>query len=231
MSAPLRQETQTLRWNLPARISHWGFSVTFCLALFFAYAYEPESEPFTYHILASVLCCWFLLVRIYLGFFGSHPMRWRAFFHPPKAIVSYLVHALSGHRMEYSGLNPGSSVFALFVYSGLVLLIYSGIVPDLSETWHGRLAAFSLGAIGTHILGLVLHALRHRALTPLAMLHGKSPQTTGTPVVNANSSGGLILLFLSAAVATALIKYFDPSTSTLRVPFLPEIGFPVIQKG
>lgn len=231
MSEPLPRKTQTLQWNLPARMSHWGFSVSFIMALFFAYRYEPESEQFTYHILASVLCCWFLLVRICLGFFGSHPMRWRAFFHSPKAIASYLIHALSGHRMEFSGLNPGSSMFAVCVYAGLIMLIYSGFVADLSETWHGRLAAFSVGAIGAHILGLILHAVRHRALTPLAMIHGRGSQPADAPVVKLNSSRGVMLLVLSAAVATLLVKYFDPSTSILSVPFLPEIAFPVIQKG
>lgn len=231
MSDTSPQKAEALQWNLPARVSHWGFSISFSMTLVFAYGYEPESEQFKYHILASVLCCWFLLVRICLGFVGSYPMRWRSFFHSPRAVASYFIHALSGRRTEYSGLNPGSSLFAVSVYSGLIMLIYSGFVADLSETWHGRLAALSIGAIGAHILGLILHGLRHRALTPLAMIHGRGPQPADTTVVKPNVGGALLLVFLSAVVTTALVKFFDPSTSILSVPFLPEIAFPAIQKG
>jgi cytochrome b len=225
------REASVLRWNLPARISHWGFSTSLLLSLFFAYRYEPESEAFKYHILASVLCCWFLAVRIFLAVFGSHPMRWSEFFHTPRATVGYLLHALSGKRTVHSGLNPGSALFAVSVYAALVALVYTGFVADLAETWHGRTAGFTVAAIAVHLLGLALHAMRHRALTPLEMVHGRGPRPEDSPVVQENLAGGVVLLLLSLALTAALIKYFDLSASVLSIPFLPEIAFPVIQKG
>lgn len=231
MSETSGRHTKPLHWNLPARVSHWGFSTSLLLSIFFAYQYEPESEPFKYHILASVLCCWFLAVRIFLGFFGSLPVRWSGFFHSPKATVLYLIHALSGKRSVYAGLNPGSSLFAVSVYGALAALIYTGFVADLAETWHGRLAGFTVAAIAVHLLGLTLHAMRHRALTPLEMLHGRGSRPQNSPIVSENFAGGLILLLLSLAVTATAIKYFDLSSSVLNIPFLPEIAFPVIQKG
>ncbi len=231
MSETSDRDTKLIRWNLPARVSHWGFSISLLSSIFFAYQYEPESDPFKYHILASVLCCWFLAVRIFLGFFGSLPMTWSGFFHSPKAIVLYFIHALSGKRTAYAGLNPGSSLFAVSVYAALAALIYTGFVADLAETWHVRIAGFTVAAIAVHLLGLTLHAMRHRALTPLEMVHGRGPSPQNRPGVSENLAGGVILLLLSLAITAAVIKYFDLSASVLSIPFLPEITFPVIQKG
>jgi cytochrome b len=158
-------------------------------------------------------------------------MRWSGFLHSPKAAILYFIHVLSGKRTVYAGLNPGSSLFAVAVYTALAALIYTGFVADLAETWHGRIAGFTVAAIAVHLLGLTLHAMRHRALTPLEMVHGRGPSPQNRPVVSENPAGGFLLLLLSLLITAAVIKYFDLSGSVLSIPFLPEITFPVIQKG
>ena len=174
MSRQLPGEGTVLVWDWPARITHWGFSFSLTAALVLGFQFDPESSWFRWHIPAAYLAVWFLGVRILLGFAGSRYMRWATFFHSPRSTVRYLGSVLRGERDTAVGLNPGSAAFAAGIYACLAALIYSGFEGDLVETWHGRLACAAVGLIGLHLAGLLLHALRHRAPTPLAMVHGRA---------------------------------------------------------
>jgi len=99
------------------------------------------------------------------------------------------------------------------------------------ETWHGRLAYACVFLIGTHLLGLFAHALRHRELSPLAMWHGRTRGRIGQGLATQQSGAGWLLIALGLGIAWLLWHYFEEATSVLRIPFLPEISFPVIQKG
>ena len=225
------QKTRILIWDFPARVTHWGFSLSLSAALWLGFRTDPESDLFKFHMLAGIFAGWFLLLRIGLGFVGSRPLLWRQFFHRPTALVRYLKAALGWQREAHTGLNPASAAFALAIYLVLAALIWSGFVADLAETWHGRLAWGALGLIGVHLLGLTLHGLRHRALTPLAMVHGK---TSGSPEDGLSSQrplAGLALLLAGALTGWLLWKGFDEASATLKLPLLPEVVFPLMLKG
>jgi hypothetical protein len=224
-------EETVLVWDWPARITHWGFSASLTVALVFGFQFDPESPWFRWHILAAYLAVWFLAVRIFLGFFGSRYMRWTAFFHSPRSTLRYIGVVLRGERERGVGLNPGSAAFALCIYLCLAALIYSGFVPDLVETWHGRLAYAAVGLIGLHLLGLFLHALRHGALTPLAMVHGRVAGRVPEGLVSPYPLAGMALLGLCGLVLWLLVAYYDEANSVLAIPGLPEIPVPAIQKG
>jgi dolichol kinase len=63
------------------------------------------------------------------------------------------------------------------------------------------------------------------------MLHGKWPLRTNLEPDSAHRAGAVALFVLSGLVTWLLFRYFDPSTAVLGVPFLPEVNFPLIQKG
>jgi hypothetical protein len=192
---------------------------------------DPESAFFKFHILAGVLACWFLIVRVVLGFVGSTPMRWGAFFKAMAQTREYAKAVWAWQPLDHFGLNAGSSFFALSLYLMVVAVVYTGFVADWVETWHGRLACACVFLIGTHLLGLLVHALRHRELSPLAMVHGRSSTQVGDGLSTQNKRAGWTLIVLGLGVAWLLWHYFDETTSVLHIPFLPEISFPVIQKG
>jgi hypothetical protein len=129
------------------------------------------------------------------------------------------------------GLNPASAVFALAIYGSLVGLIYSGFEAELVETWHGRLAFVSLGLIVIHLMGLLLHALRHRAPTPLAMMHGRVAGHPGDGLDSTSAVTGGILFLLSLCVLWLLLGFYDASNAAVAIPGLPEIPVPAVQKG
>ena len=234
MTAPdpiSRPTKQVLVWDVPARISHWGFSLSLSISLWIGFQFDPESVIFKYHILAGVLACWFLGVRLVLGLVGSKPMRWNVFFKAVAKLPDYAKEVCAWRATERVGLNAGSASFALTLYLILIGLIYTGFVADLSETWHGRLAYVSVFLIALHLLGLALHALRTRSMSPLAMIHGKTQGNAGEALTHSNAIGGCLLALLSFCIAWLLYRYFNADTSVLQIPLLPEITFPVIQKG
>ncbi len=231
MSRQLPGEGTVLVWDWPARITHWGFSFSLTAALVLGFQFDPESSWFRWHIPAAYLAVWFLGVRILLGFAGSRYMRWATFFHSPRSTVRYLGSVLRGERDTAVGLNPGSAAFAAGIYACLAALIYSGFEGDLVETWHGRLACAAVGLIGLHLAGLLLHALRHRAPTPLAMVHGRAAGRPPEELANTHAGAGLFLLLLSGLVLWLLVGYYDEANGVIAIPGLPEIPVPAIQKG
>jgi cytochrome b len=231
MSRPGTVEEKVLVWDWPARITHWGFSLSLTAALVLGFQFDPESPWFRWHIPTGYLAVWFLGVRLVLGFAGSRYMRWAAFFHSPRSTVRYLGVVLRGERNAELGLNPGSAAFALGIYVCLAALIYSGIEGNLVETWHGRLASVAVGLIGIHLAGLVLHAVRHRAPTPLAMVHGRAFGRPPDGLASSHARTGVLLLLLSGLVLALLVGYYDEANGVIAIPGLPEIPVPAIQKG
>jgi cytochrome b len=221
----------SLVWDLPLRLCHWGFAGSLSASLFLGLYFDPESEIFHYHMPLGLLAGWFVALRLALGFSGSRPTRWPAFFHAPARTLRYFSNVLRGRADEAGPLNPGSAHFALGIYLGLFGLIATGFAADWIEPWHGRLADGIIVLIACHLAGLTLHALRHRACTPLAMIHGRAPAQPGEPPAPARRPLGLTLLLASALVTWLVFRHYDSATSTLALPFLPAIDFPLIQKG
>lgn len=228
---PEETKARILVWDLPARVSHWGFSLSLTVSLWLGFRTDPESAVFKYHILAGVLAGWFLAVRVVLGFVGSRTMRWSAFFKAMTQIREYAGSVFSWRPLYHVGLNAGSALFAAALYLVVLAVVYTGFVADWVETWHGRLAYACIALITAHLLGLLIHALRHRELSPLAMVHGMGRGKAGDGLSTPRAVAGWILIGLGLGVAWLLSHYFDETTSVLKVPYLPEISFPVIQKG
>ena len=224
-------QQRVLVWDLPARVSHWGFSLSLTTSLVVGFKTPPESPVFKVHILAGLLACWFLGVRFVLGLAGSKPMRWSSFFNALAEMKTYAREVWRWRPVDRVGLNAGSALFALALYIGVIAAVYTGFDADLAETWHGRLAYGCVLLIGAHLAGLSLHALRHRKLSPLAMVHGESHGNAAEGLRSAHTGAGWLLLALGLMVAWLLWRSFDEASSVLQLPLLPEIPIPVIQKG
>jgi hypothetical protein len=63
------------------------------------------------------------------------------------------------------------------------------------------------------------------------MVHGWDVRTADAGLTSPNRIAGWILLLLGIAVAWLLVRCFDETTSVLSIPGLPEVAFPVMQKG
>jgi cytochrome b len=222
---------RVLVWDLPARVCHWGFALSLTASLVIAFRFDPRNDVFKYHMLLGVFAAWFLAIRLVLGFFGCAQSRWPAWLHAPRLIVQYFADVFRWRTDNHAGINPGTALFAPAAYLALVLLIVTGFEADWVVSWHGRISWGMIGLIAAHLLGLTLHALRHREMTPLAMIHGKASATAVESSVQNRVAWGFVVIALSLVLACLMWRWFDPNTSSLRIPFLPEIEFPLIQKG
>ena len=231
MSAPFKNGETVVVWDWPARVTHWGFSFSLCTALGVGFLCDPEGPWFRWHIFAAYLAAWFLGVRTLLGFVGSRYLRWSQFFRSPRSLLGYFASVVRWEREHVLGLNPASAAFALAIYGCLAALIYSGLVADLVEMWHGRIAWAAVGLIVVHLVGLLLHALRHRALTPLAMVHGRVSGRSPDGLAATYAGAGIALFFLSACVLWLLLAFYDESVAVIASPGLPEIPLPAVQTG
>jgi cytochrome b len=221
----------SLVWDLPLRLCHWGFAGSLSASLFLGLYFDPESAIFQYHMPLGLLAGWFMALRLALGFSGSRLTRWPAFFHTPARTLRYFSNVLRGRADDAGPLNPGSAHFALGIYLCLGGVIATGFIADWLEPWHGHLADGIIVLIACHLAGLTLHALRHRACTPLAMIHGRAPDSVDVTPAPARRVLGFALLCASGLVTWLVFRHYDSATSTLALPFLPAIDFPLIQKG
>lgn len=221
-----------LVWDLPARVCHWGLALSLSTAWGIAFRHDPESEIFKYHLPIGSLALWFAGVRLVLALVGSPLSRWRRWHHPPRVIVAYFRAVAAGRPEEPPGVNPGTLLYAPLLWGAVGLLVVTGWTADWVEAWHGRIAWTMVGLVAVHLLGLALHAGRHRAATPLAMVHGRRDGAAeGDRAPSARIVAGLVLIVLSVGLAATIGWGFDPLTCVWHVLPGVEIAFPLIQKG
>ena len=193
---------------------------------------NPESAIFKYHMPLGCVAAWFLLVRVALGFCGAPLSRWRAMFHSPRVTIRYFLAALRGRTDEPQGLNPGTAVFAPLLFIGVIATIATGFIAEWVEVAHGPLAWALAILIGFHLLGLLWHALRHRAATPLAMIHGqRSHLHQAESATSRRWTAGVLVLAVGAFLAWSVWHGFEPDLGEWRIPAIGEVSFPLIQKG
>ena len=218
-------------WDFPMRICHWGFAFSFSAALYIGYRFHPESTIFKYHMWAGLVAAYFLIIRVILGFCGSQPARWRNFFFSPLQTVVYIYNILRWKSMTHPGINPGTSLMAMGLYSGLGGLIYTGFMQDSFSHWHDPIASGVFWLILAHLLGLVLHAAREREWIFLAMIDGRKRGAGEANLVSPHWRIGGLILVVSAGVIGCAYYYFDVNRDALAIPGLPELLFPFIEVG
>ena len=231
MNEARERHSKIILWDLPARMTHWGLAVSSTSTLFLGLNFPPSSTPFKFHILAGILSGWFVLVRISLCFVGSKHLRWHGLFFKPSETLKYFVNVFLWKGKEYTGLNPGSASFALAFYVCLSLGIYTGFVPDLVEVWHGRLSYGLIVLICIHLLGLLIHGLRNRAATPLAMVHGMGEGDMDQSLPSTYPMAGLFILLTSLTIVFLIYNGYDENGACIRIPWVGEISLPIGERG
>lgn len=183
-----------LVWDLPTRLFHWLFAITFVAAYVLG-----ESEGWLgWHSYFGYLAGGLVLFRVVWGFVGGQYSRFRDFPLNPLAAMAYLKGLLNGDGPRYLGHNPAG---ALAIYgllflglasavSGVALLgADEGMGPlagYISERWeepleefHEVLANAMLALVLLHIAGVIVGSLRHKENLPRSMVTGYKEDLTG----------------------------------------------------
>ena len=154
-----------LIWDLPTRLFHWLLAGSFIAAFTIANVVDDDSATFAVHMLLGAVMSLMVVLRVLWGFIGSRYARFGSFAFGPSDLLAYLKGTVSGEGKRYVGHNPGSSV-AIWAMLALTLgLGVSGSLMSTNEVFEEVYEILSyalLVVVITHVLGVLLHTLRHR---------------------------------------------------------------------
>ncbi len=209
-------------WDLPTRLFHWAFALSVTLSLVFALTAGEHSPLFQLHMLFGLIAVFLLILRVGLGLFGSRHVRFANFPLKPTELVHYFAGVLTGAAKRYAGHNPGSALATLAMIGLVPLVVLTGALGggEAFEDAHEVLAYTLLGVIGAHLLGLVLHTLRHRENIALSMIDGKKAVAPEEAIRSAHPVWGAALFAATGAWIFALFANHEVDAARVRLPVI-----------
>lgn len=209
-------------YDLPTRIFHWLFALFFIAAFIIGNTVDDDSRLFSYHMLAGLVLCFLVVLRIGWGLIGTKHARFSGFSLNSKELVQYFKGVLSGDSRKWAGHNPASSWAAIVMMLLAVGLGISGYLMssgqgshDIKEV-HELLANSFLVVVLLHLAGVALHSLRHRDSLWKSMLDGKKSEVSmSSSSIPSYSRIGVLLLVATIGFSTYLAQNFDSRTRNL----------------
>jgi cytochrome b len=211
-----------LIWDLPARLFHWAFAASISLAFVFALVINKHHPLFQLHMLFGLVAIFLLAGRLLMGVFGSRYVRFRNFPLQLSEVVGYFAGVITARAKKYAGHNPGSALAALAMFALLPLIVLTGALGggEAFEEAHEVLAYVLLGVIGAHLLGLVLHTLRHRENVAVSMVDGQKDVSPEVAITSGHPVWAAVLGAAAVAWSVALFLNHDANAATVRLPVL-----------
>ncbi len=227
MSDPQEQaagEERILVWDLPVRLFHVAFAVSFLGAFTIGQWADDDGSLFPVHMLLGGAMVLMVLLRIVWGFVGSRHARFRSFVFGPAEVLAYLRGAMSGGGKRYAGHNPGSS---LAIFAMLALALGLGVTGalmarggDLVEEIHEILAYAMAAVVGAHVVGVLWHVVRHRENLPRSMVDGHKAGRPEDAIPSAHLMLGVLFLTLTTLWTYGLARGYDPASNQVTIPIL-----------
>ncbi|HEX7071589.1 MAG TPA: cytochrome b/b6 domain-containing protein, partial [Rhodothermales bacterium] len=219
---------RVLIWDLPVRFFHWLFAASFFVAFGIAWLLGDHSPVFPVHMLLGGVMAFMVLLRIVWGFTGSRWARFETFEVNPKEAIGYFVGAITGKARRFAGHNPGSSLAAYAMFVLLIGLATTGILMGNGyhgavEELHELMAWAMVVVVGAHLLGIILHSIRHRELLPLSMIDGRKQAEPEVAIPSARPVVALVFLVLTALWTAGLINGYDSETGRLNLPVVGDV--------
>ncbi len=216
---------KTLIWDIPTRFLHWAFAASLTASLGLALIVDDDSPLFQLHMLFGFVAAFILLLRIVLGLVGSRYARFASFPVRPTEVVRYFGGVVTGKARTYAGNSPGSAVAAVAMFALVPLLVFTGIGTggEAFEDVHGVLAYILLGVIGAHLLGLLVHTIRHRENIAAAMITGRKERPPEDGIKTAQPVWGLVVMITGIGWISALFAGHDTAAATVKLPVIGTI--------
>ncbi|HEY0966674.1 MAG TPA: cytochrome b/b6 domain-containing protein [Opitutaceae bacterium] len=211
-----------LIWDLPTRFFHWAFSAAVSLTFVFALAFDDDSPLFPLHMLFGLVAAFLLVLRLIMGVLGSHHSRFVNFPLNPRAAIAYFGGLLTGQARRYAGHNPGSALATVAMLGLVPVAVLTGAIGggERFEDLHEVAAYTLLAAIGAHLLGLILHTLRHRENIAFAMVDGRKIAEPRDAIRSSHPLWGAAFAVVALTWSVALFSNRDPQAGTVRLPVM-----------
>lgn len=211
-------------YDLPTRVFHGLFAISFLTAFAVANMWDDESLVFSYHMLAGLLMCFALLWRIVWGLVGSRYARFSDFSLHPKELLGYVKELFSSRSRTWPGHNPASSWAAVIMMTLAVglgatgYLMASGNGGESLEDVHEFLADLFIVVVLLHAAGVVLHMAKYKDALAKSMITGKKQKITADAApVASHVSVGVILFLLTIGFGGYLWQNFNTDTRVLTL--------------
>ncbi|MFN9974552.1 MAG: hypothetical protein ACK58T_32140, partial [Phycisphaerae bacterium] len=88
------------------------------------------------------------------------------------------------------------------------------------KEFHEILAYVLLGVIGVHILGVILHTLRHKELIAVSMVDGKKQAEASQAIASSRPIVGLLFLVIALAWGVSVYRGYDAGRGVVRLPLV-----------
>lgn len=211
-------------YDVPTRIFHWVFFSLFATAFFIAKTQDDESPVYAYHMLAGITLNFAVLLRIIWGFIGSKHARFSSFALRLLTLLHYFKSMTTNIISKWAGHNPASSWTALIMITFTLGLGVTGILMTTTpnkESFEDIHEIFANGLFLTaifHVLGIIIHTLRHKDNIGLSMINGKKTDIKDEDVINSSHRGvGILMLVLIGSFNFYLNRNYDIKTKTLNL--------------
>ncbi|MBV2167743.1 MAG: cytochrome b/b6 domain-containing protein [Bdellovibrio sp.] len=211
-----------LVYDLPTRLFHWIFAGLFVGSFFIGKTVDDDSPLFSYHMLLGLTLAFLTVLRIVWGFVGTRYARFSEFPLNPGKLVKYFSDLVTARSERNLGHNPASSwaaIAMMLLALGLAVTGYLMSTGDKEayEDIHELFANGFLIIAILHVVGVVVHTLKHKDMIGLSMIDGKKQEVSGeSPIESARPVVGLVLLALVAGFWINLMKNYDSQTQTLN---------------
>ncbi len=183
-------------WDLPTRVFHWTFAVSFAGAWLTA-----ESERWiNLHMMLGYTFAAMLVFRLVWGVIGSRYARFGSFLFPPSAVIGYLKSLLTIRPQHHIGHNPAGAL-AIFLLLGLGAVIALTGIPmgqEMGGEWleelHEGAASAMLAVVVIHVAGVLVSSVLHRENLARSMVTGWKRGEASEGIRGFRSLAGIALL-------------------------------------
>ena len=207
---------KVLVWDLPVRIFHWA------LVLAFAGAFVTDwlgVTYFKYHLWCGYTVIVLIGFRLIWGIVGTRHARFSSFLRGPKAIWDYL----RGNDKHGAGHNPLGALMVVVLLASLLVQaatglfgndeifnvgpLYGYISNELSlslTSLHRQLFYWIAGAIGLHILAVIIYRVFKHEKLVAAMITGRK---SNVPREEGIASSRIFLALAIVIIVSALLAW------------------------
>lgn len=211
-----------LVWDIPTRLFHWLFALTFTVA----YVTSEADGWAAVHVFSGLLMLGLIVCRVIWGMVGSRYARFSSFLFSPAAGFNYLLDTLKGKAERHVGHNPAGSwaIYLLLLLgvgtsvSGLSMLLIGEQFEDIHEV----LANGALAVVVVHIVGVAAASFLHRESLPRAMVTGYKEGEAQQAIASSHPLAAIVLLALVAAFSVVYWQGWDARTQSVSLPFLSQ---------
>lgn len=212
-----------LAYDLPTRLFHWVFAGLFVGAYFIGQTFDDDSAVYPYHMIMGLILAFAVILRVLWGLVGSRYARFSSFSLNPADLIKYFKDVATSVTHRQAGHNPASSWAAIaMMILGLGCavtgyLMSQGDTKSYEEA-HELFANGFLAVAIAHVLGVIVHTIRHRDPIGLSMIHGQKSIDHEEPAI-ASSYPWVGAIFFVAVVGfgTHLLRNYDSNTQVLKV--------------